>query len=309
MTLVRGEKELRLSSIQGTLGGFPFSGQGNADLTVTPPMLQASLYAPTLSVQALSSIGNLGSVSAEPSPCPAGQALPLPTVHASRPMDAQIRLRTDRLKTVYGDLTQVDQKVSVSEQGFQTSLTGHHERGHLGARMHVMSTQGLPILEARLQAKDVALSDWGGSTTVSLKTSSWGACLGDHLQTLTGQGSFKGSGMRPPPDVLKSIQNLAGAALSRPLTSQDLDMRSVWLQGDFRGGTLTLQGAEVKLPAADINLQGALQMTSQRVNLRASVTSPQAAQPIIITLNGPMARPEVQINNQSLWQYFLLGGR
>ncbi len=308
MTLVRGEKELRLSSIQGTLGGFPFSGQGNADLTVTPPMLQASLYAPTLSVQALSSIGNLGSVSAEPSPCPAGQALPLPTVHASRPMDAQIRLRTDRLKTVYGDLTQVDQKVSVSEQGFQTSLTGHHERGHLAARMHVMSTQGLPILEARLQAKDVALSDWGGSTTVSLKTSSWGACLGDHLQTLTGQGSFKGSGMRPPPDVLKSIQNLAGAALSRPLTSQDLDMRSVWLQGDFRGGTLTLQGAEVKLPAADINLQGALQMTSQRVNLRASVTSPQATQPIIITLNGPMARPEVQINNQSLWQYLLLGG-
>jgi hypothetical protein len=309
MTLVRGEKELRFSSIQGTLGGFPFSGQGNADLTVRPPMFQASLYAPTLSVQALSSIGNLGSVSAEPSPCPAGQALPLPTVHASRPMDAQIRLRTDRLKTVYGDLTQVDQKVSVSEQGFQTSLTGHHERGHLATRMHVLSTQGLPILEARLQAKDVALSDWGGSTTVSLKTSSWGACLGDHLQTLTGQGSFKGSGMRPPADVLKTIQNLAGAALSRPLTSQDLDMRSVWLQGDFRGGTLTLQGAEVALPAANISLQGALQMTSQRVNLRASVTSPQATQPIIITLNGPMARPEVQINNQSLWQYLLLGGR
>jgi hypothetical protein len=308
MTLVRGEKELRLSSIQGTLGGFPFSGQGNADLTVTPPMLQASLYAPTLSVQALSSIGNLGSVSANPSPCPAGQALPLPTIHASRPMDAQIRLRTDRLKTVYGDLTQVDQKVSVSEQGFQTSLTGHHERGHLGARMHVMSTQGLPILDMRVQAKDVALSDWGGSTTVSLKTSSWGTCLGDHLQTLTGQGSFKGSGMRPPADVLKTIQNLAGAALSRPLTPQDLDMRSVWVQGDFRRGTLTLQGAEVKLPAADISLQGALQMTSQRVNLRASVTSPQATQPIIITLNGPMARPDVQINNQSLWQYLLLGG-
>jgi hypothetical protein len=214
----------------------------------------------------------------------------------------------DRLMTPYGDMMQAEQKVAFSEQGIQTSLTGRHDRGHLALRMHIMPGQGLPILETKVQAKDVVLSNWGGSTTLSLKTSSWGGCLRDHLQTLTGQGSFQGSGMRPPADVLKTIQNLAGAALSRPLTPQDLDMRSVWVQGDFRRGTLTLQGAEVKLPAADISLQGALQMTSQRVNLRASVTSPQATQPIIITLNGPMARPDVQINNQSLWQYLLLGG-
>ncbi|MFM7631201.1 MAG: hypothetical protein ACKO43_05255, partial [Alphaproteobacteria bacterium] len=35
MAVVRGEKDLRLSKIQGTLGGFPFSGQGSADLTLT----------------------------------------------------------------------------------------------------------------------------------------------------------------------------------------------------------------------------------------------------------------------------------
>lgn len=308
MGVIRGEKDLRLSKIQGTFGGFPFSGQGSANLTITPPLLQASLYAPKLSVQALSRIGQLSTTSPNTSSCPAGQALPLPT--AAKTMTAQIRLRTDRLMTDYGDLTQVDQKISFSEQGLQTALTGQHGRGHLAARMHVMpGQQGLPILEMKLHAKDMAFSNWGGSTTVSLKTASWGPCLQDHVSTLTGQGTFRATGMRPPSNVLKNIQNLAGAALSRPLTPQDLDMRSVWLQGDFRDGTLTLQGAEVKLPAADITLQGALQMTSQRVNLRASVTSPQTTKPITITLNGPMARPEVQINNQSLWQYLLLGGR
>jgi hypothetical protein len=309
MTVVRGEKELRLSPLQGTLGGFPFSGQANVDLTVDPPMMQGNLYAPTLSPGALLAATALFSSQEGSTSCRhAEDGLALP-VRDSRDMNAQMRVRVDRLILPdYGDLTQVDQKLSLSPAGTQFSMTGRHGRGSVGAKMQIMPGQGLPILEMAVQGKDIVFPDWGGNTSVFLKTASFGACLRDHLQSVTGQGSFKGNNLRPPPAFLKKIQNLAGPALGRTLTPQDLDVRSAWFQGDFRQGILSLQQGDIALPSAQVTLGGSLNVAAQQVALRASVTSPQAAKPMVITVNGPLTRPDIQINNQSLWQYLLLGG-
>jgi hypothetical protein len=309
MTVVRGEKDLKVSSLQGTLGGFPFSGQATADLQTTPPIIQASLYAPNLSTEALVGLGAMNPFhSQDSSACrEAGGALALPMAN-TKDINTQIRLRIDRLIIPeYGDLTQVDQKLSLSPAGAQLSLVGRHGRGNLAGKIQMMPGQSLPILEMAFQSQDVVLPDWGGSNTLFLKTTSFGACLQDHLQTVTGQGTFKANNLRPTPAFLKKIQALAGPALGRTLTPQDVDLRSVWLQGSFREGTLVLQQGEINLPSANVSLRGGLQLAAQKVALKASVTSPQSGKPMIITVGGRLSSPDIQINNQSLWEYLLLG--
>ena len=303
-TISRRPEVLVLSKIQGKIAEYPFSGQGFVDLNAQPVLLKGNFNIPQIKMQALE--GNKALDKASIATCQTGNFLPIPfATSAPKYFAAQINILVDKL--IFSDtfmLTNVSQKWQISPAGVRLKGNGRYGTGNMVIDMTTNPNQGMPAVEMKLRGDNIALGQWGGKSSFTVNSASFGACLYDHLNTINGQLTFQGYDLRPPSNILNIVQKTASGLLGSSSDPKGFNMQSVTIDSDIQNGVMNINQAKIILPLASINISGQIQPVSKKIDIMADIAS-NTQKPLKLTMQGTTDQPTIKVNNQTMWEYML----